>query len=194
MMGLCSTAPPPQLTLLLHTENYRADWLEVALISVRFFQEKANNCSKWTLRKCFGFPSHFFLRHPKNVRRKEFRCRPSHCSGSGLIWPASLRKEIPSQLTDAIDKNDCPSKDSMPTPPPAKTHNLENLITVCLMGQLYDGVYDVLANLLLTSRSAQTFFLPPHHLGRPTRPNGRKTKAWLRSKKGRWVVKIRERE
>lgn len=59
------------------------------------------------------------------------------------------------------------------------------------MGQLYDGVYDVLANLLLTPRSVQTFFLPPHHVGRPTRPSGRKTKAWLRSKKEGWVVKIR---
>lgn len=61
------------------------------------------------------------------------------------------------------------------------------------MGQQYDGVYDVLANLLLTPRSAQTFFLPPHHLGRPTRPNGRdtKTKPRLRSKKEGRVVKIR---
>lgn len=59
------------------------------------------------------------------------------------------------------------------------------------MGQLYDGVYDVLANLLLTPRSAPTFFLPSYHLGRPTRPNGRKTKAWLRSKNEGWVVKRR---
>lgn len=60
------------------------------------------------------------------------------------------------------------------------------------MGQLYDGVYDVLANLLLTPCSIQTFFLPPHHLGRPTRPNGgdTKTKPWLRSKKEGRVVKI----
>lgn len=38
-----------------------------------------------------------------------------------------------------------------------QTDNLENLITTNLMGQPYDGVYDVLGNLLLTPRSALAF-------------------------------------
>ncbi len=37
---------------------------------------------------------------------------------------------------------------------PLQTHNLENLITAYLMGQPYDGVYDVLGNLLLTNPAA----------------------------------------
>lgn len=46
---------------------------------------------------------------------------------------------------------------------PPQTHNLENLITVYLMGQPYDGAYDVLGNLQLTPCSAPAPSLPPQH-------------------------------
>lgn len=78
----------------------------------------------------------------------------------GQVWFNLLVLKILSQSADAIDKNDSSSKDGMPSP---QTHNLENLITVYLMGQPYDGVYDVLGNLLLTPCSAPALFLPPQH-------------------------------
>lgn len=41
---------------------------------------------------------------------------------------------------------------------PLQTHGQENLITASLMGQAYDGVYDVLGNLPRTPRSAAALF------------------------------------
>lgn len=78
----------------------------------------------------------------------------------GHVWFNLLVFKILSQSAGAIDKKGSSSKDVVPPP---QTHNQENLITVYLMGQPYDGVYDVLGNFLLTPCSAPALFLPPQH-------------------------------
>lgn len=63
-----------------------------------------------------------------------------------------------SQSADAIDKND---RSNIVCP--LQIHSLEKLITACLMGRPYNGVYDLSGNLLLRPCSTSAFWLPHQH-------------------------------